>query len=246
MLYYMNLLILLHSVFELSVLCFLHFLSFDFKCLFCVSTLCTFLFNDKVVIRVCFFSLSLPTKLHCYDVIRFARPFFILGPMPFFPFPYLLFCSQVGHPLTLALPLLSPNFNCIHHDVIAMQFCKEAKWKKADSNYWQIQPSLPKLSSIPSEKSKFDQHLKTLPFQFPKRHIHAYSVITNKNLISIWKINNSTYDNVMDYSWPNLTQKLRHCCHFRFAWTSSRSDERSWESSIDQSRRWDTLPLAFL
>ena len=69
----------------------------------------------------------------------FVCPFFILGPMLFFPFCLPSFLFTVRTPTYSSLTsLLSPNINCTHYDVIAVWFCREAKWKKASTYYYGI------------------------------------------------------------------------------------------------------------
>ena len=33
---------------------------------------------------------------------------------------------------------INPTCNCTHYDVTTALLCREAKWKKADSNYWKV------------------------------------------------------------------------------------------------------------
>ena len=60
------------------------------------------------------------------------HPFFILGPMPFFPFrlPSILVTGRTPTNSSLT-SLLSPNLNWTHYDVIAVYFCREANRKKS-------------------------------------------------------------------------------------------------------------------
>ena len=60
--------------------------------------------------------------------IKFARPYFVQGPMLFSPLPSPLFQSQVGHSLfkQVASPLYL-KMNCMNGDVKSDSFCRGAK-----------------------------------------------------------------------------------------------------------------------
>ena len=76
------------------------------------------------VVLLCFFKLRPPAKALSCDVVSF------------FPFAYLLFRSQVGHPLTLYLPLSCPQISTAY--IMTSQFSALAgglSLKKAKSNY---------------------------------------------------------------------------------------------------------------
>ena len=86
-----------------------------------------------------------PPCINAQFGLWFVHPFFILGSMPFFPFTYLLFYSQVGHPLTLPLPLSCPQISPAH--IMTSQQCSfvgRLSEKKA-STYYSLFETIDKL-----------------------------------------------------------------------------------------------------
>ena len=64
--------------------------------------------------------------------LRFACPFFVQGPMLFFPSPHLSFSAQVGHSLIwVIVTYLSPKERCTHRDVTIVSFSRRVRYLKS-------------------------------------------------------------------------------------------------------------------